>query len=125
MGNNLISWCITLQKSVALLSTKAEYITITECSKEVIYLQNTITFLNTVLSLNIPINILIIMEDNIKAIKLGYNAEFYKRTKYINIKYYYIRELVENNKIKILYINTKEQLANLLTKPIAGPAFTL
>jgi len=77
-------------------------------SKEVIYLQNIITFLNTIFSLNIPINIPIIIEDNIRAIKLGYNAEFYKRTKYINIKYHYIRELVKNNKIKILYINIKE-----------------
>jgi len=65
------------------------------------------------------------MEDNIGAIKLGYNAEFYKRTKYIDIKYYYIKELVENNKIRILYINIKEQLADLLIKLIAGPAFTL
>jgi len=48
------------------------------------------------------------MENNIEAIKLGYNVEFHKRTKYINIKYHYIRELVENNKIKILYINIKE-----------------
>jgi len=98
---------------------------IIECSKEVIYLQNTITSLNTAFGLNIPINILVIMEDNIGAIKLGYNAEFHKRTKHIDIKYHYIRELVENNKIRILYINTKEQLADLLTKPIAGPAFTL
>ena len=65
------------------------------------------------------------MEDNIGAIKLGHNAEFHKRTKYIDIKYHYIRELVENNKIRILYINTKKQLANPLTKPITGPALTL
>ena len=114
-----------MQKSVTLLSTKAKYIAITKYSKEVIYLQNTITSLNTVLSLNIPINIPVIIEDNTGAIKLGHNAEFHKRTKHINIKYHYIRELVKNNKIKILYINTKEQLANPLTKPIAGPALTL
>jgi len=40
-----------------------------------------------VLGFNIPINIPVIMEDNIGAIKLGYNVEFYKRTKYIDIKY--------------------------------------
>ena len=125
LGNNLISWCVILQKSVTLLSTEAEYMVITKCSKEVIYLQNIITSLNTVLNLNIPINIPIIMEDNTGAIKLGYNAEFYKRTKYINIKYHYIRELVENNKIRILYINTKEQLADPLTKPITGPTLAL
>ena len=121
LGNNLISWCVTLQKSVALSSTEAEYMALTECSKEVIYLQNTITSLNTALDLNIPINIPVIMEDNQGAIKLGHNAEFHKRTKHIDIKYHYIRELVEDNKIRIIYINTKNQLANPLTKAITGP----
>ena len=61
------------------------------------------------------------MEDNQGAIKLGYNAEFYKRTKHIDIKYYYIRELVENNKLTIIYLNTKNQLVDPLTKITAGP----
>ena len=47
------------------------------------------------------------MEDNTGAIKLSHNAEFHKRTKHIDIKYYFIRELVEHNKIRIIYINTK------------------
>jgi len=81
---------------------------ITECSKETVYLQNIINELNSLLQLKILINIPVILEDNIGAITLGYNAEFHKRTKHIDIKYHYIRELVENNKIRILYINTKE-----------------
>ena len=48
------------------------------------------------------------MEDNTGVIKLSYNAEFHKRTKHIDIKYHYIRELVKNNKIRIIYINTKD-----------------
>ena len=60
------------------------------------------------------------MKDNTGAIKLGHNAKFHKRTKHIDIKYHYIRELVENNKIRILYINTKEQLADPLTKITTG-----
>ena len=125
LGNNLISWGVTLQKSVALLSTEAEYMAITECSKETIYLQNIINELNNSLQLKIPTNIPVIMEDNTGAIKLGHNAEFHKRTKHIDIKYHYIRELVENNKIRILYINTKEQLADPLTKPITGPILNI
>ena len=107
LGNNLISWGVSLQKSVALSSTEAEYMALTECSKEVIYLQNTVDELNKALKLEIPVDIPVIMEDNQGTIKLGYNVEFYKRTKHIDIKYYYIRELVENNKLRIIYINTK------------------
>ena len=48
------------------------------------------------------------MEDNTGVIKLLDNPEFYKKTKHIDIKYHFIRELVEENKIRLLYINTKE-----------------
>jgi thiamine pyrophosphate-dependent acetolactate synthase large subunit-like protein len=94
---------------------------LTKYSKEVIYLQNTVNELNKALRLDIPINIPVIMEDNQGAIKLGHNAEFHKRTKHIDIKYHYIRELVEGNKLRIIYINTKDQLADPLTKITAGP----
>jgi len=125
LSNNLISWGVTLQKLVALLSIEAEYMAITECSKETVYLQNIINELNNLLQLKILINIPVILEDNTGAIKLGHNAEFHKRIKHIDIKYHYIRELVKNNNIRILYINTKEQLADPLTKPIAGPILNI
>jgi len=125
LGNNLISWGVTLQKSVALSSTEAKYIAITKCNKETVYLQNIINELNNSLQLKIPINIPVILEDNTGAIKLSHNTEFHKRTKHIDIKYYYIRELVENNKIRILYINTKKQLTDPLTKPITGPILNI
>ena len=54
------------------------------------------------------INIPIVMEDNNGAIKLSNNLESYKRTKHIDIKYHFIRELVKSNKIRLLYINTKK-----------------
>jgi hypothetical protein len=40
------------------------------------------------------------------------------QTKYINIRYYYIRELVAFNKVTIKYTPTKEIIANILTKPL-------
>ena len=72
-----------------------------------------------------PINIPVIMEDNTGAIKLLNNPEFYKKTKHINIKYYFIKELVKENKIRLLYINTKEQLVDSLTKVIFGRALAM
>ena len=72
-----------------------------------------------------PINIPAIMEDNTGAIKLSDNPEFHKKTKHINIKYHFIRELVKENKIRLLYINTKEQLADPLTKAISGRALAM
>ena len=98
---------------------------LSEAYKEIIYLQNSLTAINKELQLNIPINIPAIIEDNTGAIKLSNNPEFYKKTKHIDIKYHFIKELVEENKIRLLYINTKEQLANPFTKAISSQALAM
>ena len=92
-----------------------------EACKEVTYLQSSISSVIKIFKLQSPINIPVIMEDNTGAIKLSNNAQFHKRTKHIDIKHHYIRELVEENKLRIIYINTKNQLADPLTKPVTGP----
>ena len=55
-----------------------------------------------------PKKVLIIFEDNKSSIKLAKNLEFYKRTKYINIIYQYIKEKINNKEIEIFYIPIKE-----------------
>jgi hypothetical protein len=45
--------------------------------------------------------------DNQSTIRLGENPEFYKRTKYIDIVYHFIKKNIQNNKIKILFIPSK------------------
>ena len=62
-----------------------------------------------------------ILLNNNFAIKLVENPEFYKRTKHIDIIYYYNREAVNNNKVNIIYIPTKEQLADFLIKNLPNP----
>jgi hypothetical protein len=48
--------------------------------------------------------------------KLANNPEFYKRSKHIDITYHFIREAISNKKAKLIYINTKRQLADSFTK---------
>ena len=62
--------------------------------------------------------------DSLSAIKLVNNLEHHAKTKHINIQYHFIREHVINNTIQLSYINTKEQLADILTKVLSGPTFT-
>jgi hypothetical protein len=59
-----------------------------------------------------------IFSNNQGYIVLARNSIAYSRIKYINIRYYYIRELVAFNKVIIKYIPTKEIVANILTKPL-------
>lgn len=61
-----------------------------------------------------------IIQDNQGAIKLAENAVYSQRTKHIDVKFHFIRKLVNEGKIKLQYINTKSMLADGLTKALSG-----
>ena len=118
-GNSPVSWSSRLQKTVALSSCKAEYIALKEASKELIWLQSLFN------QLNIKYNANLIYCDNKSTIDLSKNSEHYARTKHIDIQYHFIRDCIKNNIFKLLYINTKDQLADALTKTLDINSFEL
>jgi hypothetical protein len=61
--------------------------------------------------------------DNTAAIALANDPVSYNRTKHIEVRYYYIRQLVAYNKLRIQHLPTKDMLADVLTKPLPFPAF--
>ena len=61
--------------------------------------------------------------DNKSAIQLCKNPVFHDRSKHIETRYHFIRENVESGKITIDYINTDDQLADTLTKPLGRIKF--
>jgi hypothetical protein len=56
---------------------------------------------------------------------LAINARFSQKTKYINIRYYFIRDYINTKKINLKYISIREITADILTKPLPRPAFKL
>jgi hypothetical protein len=60
--------------------------------------------------------------DNQSAIALVNNPTFHQRTKHINVRLFDIRELQEKKTVNIVYISTEQQLADILTKPLAAPS---
>ena len=61
--------------------------------------------------------------DSLSAIGLANNPKHHAKTKHINIQYHFIREHITNDTIQLSHINTKEQLADVLTKALSGPTF--
>lgn len=58
------------------------------------------------------------MNDNQECIKLVSNLILQGKTKHIEMQFHFIKKEVQIGEIKVLYIQTEEQLANLLIKPI-------
>ena len=61
--------------------------------------------------------------DNTSAINISKNPMMHSKTKHISIKYHFFRELVQDKEIKLEYVHTKEQIADIFTKPLPKDAF--
>ena len=66
---------------------------------------------------------IIIFCDNTSAISLSKNPVMHSKTKHIPIKYHFLHEQVAEQNIKLEYVNTKEQIADIFTKPLPREAF--
>jgi hypothetical protein len=111
-----ISWSCQKQHIIALSTTEAKFISLTQAMKEALWLGNLI---NKIFQpLKVPIKILC---DNQSAITIANGNQQCTRTIYFNIRLYFIRENIENNKIIIKYISMEKMIANLLTKPLPAP----
>ncbi|GKC60480.1 retrotransposon protein, putative, ty1-copia subclass [Tanacetum coccineum] len=113
----VVSWKATLQHVVALSTTEAEYMALTEAVKESIWLKGLL------IELGVNLRSVIVNCDNQSAIHLSRNAMFHERTKHINVRYHFIREIVESKEIEVAKIGTKDNAADAFTKVVPGPKF--
>jgi hypothetical protein len=60
----------------------------------------------------------VILCDNQSCIKITENHVFHDKSKHIEIRYHYIRDMVQRGGVKLQYVGTDEQVANVLTKPM-------
>jgi hypothetical protein len=65
----------------------------------------------------------LVFEDNRSCIKVAESPKFTPRTKHIAIKYHHFRHFVSDGAIVIKHIDTKEQIADMLTKPLEEASF--
>jgi hypothetical protein len=102
---------------VTISSTEAEYVALTEATREAVYLQR---FLGS-LDMMAEEKATEIHCDNQSAAKLVQNPVFHGRTKHIDIRHHYVREIFQKGIIGIHYMPTNQMPANLLTKSLSKP----
>jgi hypothetical protein len=107
------------QKSVTISSTEAEIYALSEAVTEVLSITQMVSEFAHV---QLPI---IIHEDNKGAITLSENQVYNSRSKHIKMHKFRVRELVESGDVRISYIPSSQNVADLFTKALPLPAFQL
>ena len=107
-----ISWQSRLQKCIALSTTEAEFIAITEGCKEILWIKK---FLQ---ELGQDQENYVLYCDSQSAIHLSKNSTFHSRSKHIDVRYHWIRDVLESKLLKIEKIHTNDNGADMLTKPL-------
>jgi hypothetical protein len=119
MGNGSAYSTSSKQKMVGRSSTECEIIGVYDVLPQMLWTAN---FLS---AQGYPVNTSTLFQDNTSAILLETNGRksSTKRTRHMNIRYFYIKDHVDSNIVKIEYCNTDDMLADFFTKPLQGLKF--
>nr|GEX34718.1 retrotransposon protein, putative, unclassified [Tanacetum cinerariifolium] len=112
LGERLISWSSKRKKSAAISSMEAEYIALSSCCSQILWMRSQLT------NYGLRFNKIPMYCDNKSAIALCCNNVQHSRSKHIDIRYHFIKENVENGVIELYFFNTEYQLADFFTKAL-------
>jgi hypothetical protein len=118
IGSAPTSWRSTLQNEVAQSSSEAEYRAVAEVTKEVMWYRN--LFEDMGFPLSRPITIFC---DNKSCIQMAKNPVFQGRTKHVERECHLTRDHVKKERISLEFVKSREQTADLLTKPLSKIPF--
>jgi hypothetical protein len=113
-----IAWRSKGQKSVSLSSTEAEYMAISEVAMEILYIVGILKFLDMKINYPIEVNV-----DNIGAVYLSKTATTGNRTKHIDTRYHFVREYIEDGIVKVVFVRSEDNDADIFTKNLNGETF--
>ncbi|KAM2509975.1 hypothetical protein PS1_034510 [Malus domestica] len=117
MAKGPVCWRSILQSSVALSTTETEYMAVAEAIKEAIWIHRLIR------DLGVDQKQVEVHCDSQSAIYLAKYQVHHARTKHIDVRYHFVREVVGEGEIILQKISTKENPADMLTKVVGVAKF--
>jgi len=112
LSGGAISWMSKLQETVVLPITKAEYIVASDANKEAIWLKG---LLDKIGRSEERVNVLC---DSQSAIYLATNPAYHSKTKLIDVRYHFLRHVINGRNVALKKVHTWENYADIFTKPI-------
>jgi Reverse transcriptase (RNA-dependent DNA polymerase) len=117
-NNALVSWKSKSQRNTTLSSTEAEYVALCEICKEIYFLKMLIESMGQ--RVQLPIKVYI---DNVGAMFLANNSTTGQRTKHIDVRYHYSRELIASGIVLLEFVRTLENDSDIYTKNVGNELF--
>jgi hypothetical protein len=117
-GGGPIDWSSHLQKVIALSSAEAEFVAAFTAAKSIVYFRQLLEEFGQTTNGSTTI-----WCDNTSAIAQSKNPVKANATRHVRIRYHYLRDLSESNIVRLQYVKTIDQLADIFTKPLDPKTF--
>ncbi|GJR60871.1 retrovirus-related pol polyprotein from transposon TNT 1-94 [Tanacetum coccineum] len=117
LGDRLVIWSSKKHKSTAISSTEAEYIALSGCCAQILWMRSQLT------DYGFDFNKIHLYYDNKSVIDIFCNNVHHSRSKHIDVRYHFIKNQVENGVIELYFVRTKYQLADIFTKLLPKERF--
>ena len=110
-----VSWSAKRQEIISLSTTESEYIAATYAAKEALWLRQLISQL-----FGTNLDATTVFSDNQSAIALAKEHQYHARTKHIDVHFHFIRWIIDDGKLRLIYCPTDEMVADVLTKALVS-----
>nr|GEZ70433.1 copia protein [Tanacetum cinerariifolium] len=117
LGGKLASWSSKKQDCTTMSTAEAEYVSLSACCAQVIWMRTQL------LDYGYKYNRISMYCYSKSAIAISCNPVQHSKTKYIDIRYHFIKEHVEKGTVEIYFVGTEYQLADLFTKALPKERF--
>ena len=118
LNNAPVGWNSKAMSGVTLSSTEVKYVSMLEGLKDLKFIYMCLKFLK--FWFNLPMLVLI---DNISAIKMLDLKTNKCRTKHVDTKYHWIRQFVDDNMVNVKYVKSEDNVSDICTKKLSAKLF--
>lgn len=113
LSSGAVAWASKKQPIVTLSSTEAEYVAAALCASQCVWMQQVLKQIEGTQSKGVKV-----FCDNTSTIKLTKNPVFHGRSKHINVRFHFLRDLTNDGTLIMEHCGSDDQLADIMTKPL-------